>query len=241
MKIQKLWTKEEENFLIENYKRKGINFCMEHLQRNKSSIYNKAFILNLQTKTENTGRPSRKPIHLKNIKGYSKIFPNRKICSKETNIPITQFSRLLNKGDVPKICCILGWYDPQPLKEPLYLMDDDDNFYKIEHFYEFCLKHSLESQHLKKLFKGQRFHYNGFRKVGTSKKLSKIKKYHVYISPDKVAYTIDNISKFAKKMSLHRQGFYSLNASKVHFYNKGWYIKNIIFKDSKNKVVFKAA
>jgi hypothetical protein len=71
MKIQKPWTKEEESFLMENYKRKGINFCIEHLQRNKSSIYNKAFNLKLQTKTENTGNRSKKPIHLKNIKGYS--------------------------------------------------------------------------------------------------------------------------------------------------------------------------
>ena len=60
------------------------------------------------------------------------------------------------------------------------------------------------------------------------------------MSPDKIAYTVDNVSKFSKKMNLHSHGFYSLNSSKTHIYNKGWYLKNILFKDANRKVLFKA-
>jgi len=240
MKIDKPWTKEEETFIFDNYKAKGINFCAEHLNRTVSSIKNKAFNLKLQTKTEKTGRRSKLPVTLKNIKGYTKTFANRKVCSEETNIKITCFSNLLNKGQIPKTSNINGWYDPQILDEPLYLLDDNDNVYKIEHFYEFCMKHSLETQYVKKILTGQMFHYKNFRKIGTPKKISRIKKYHVYISPDKIAYTVDNISKFSQKMNLHRQGFYSLNSSKINIYDKGWYLKNILFKDSKKRVLFKA-
>jgi len=42
------WTKEDELFLLENYKNKGVNFCMEKLNRNKNAIRSRYYKIQIK-------------------------------------------------------------------------------------------------------------------------------------------------------------------------------------------------
>jgi hypothetical protein len=231
-KTVKPWKEKDEKFLRENYNTYGMKYCMKHLKRSESSIKNRAFLLGLQIKTNKGGKRSRDPITLKHINGTIKTFPNRKICSEETGIRITELSNLLTQ----RRSAINDWYDPTELETPIYIYDSDDNTHRIDHIFEFCLEHNLETKYVKKLVSGNTSYYNGFRKIETPKKPKNLKLWTVLSSPEKEEYVVRNIKGFSRNIGIHQQGFYSLKSNNRSHY-KGWELRDYILKEH-NKTIF---
>lgn len=69
-KIPKIWNKNEIDFLISNYIKYGVSYCMEHLNRSKDSIKHKAISLGLNFKSKRYLKDEFTEI-VKNSRSYS--------------------------------------------------------------------------------------------------------------------------------------------------------------------------
>lgn len=62
-----IWSKENINFLIENYPKYGVKYCCEYLNYNRTQILNKTHKLNLKLDDEIKSQILSKPSHMCNI------------------------------------------------------------------------------------------------------------------------------------------------------------------------------